>query len=66
MSDVQSHELAEGIDKSQDVAGALDETSQETLVKEISYDLVYAENLIESIYMEIFASSEDPLSELLA
>ena len=62
--DVQSYELANGINESQDIARPLDETPQETLVKEISDNLVCAEDMTISIYMDISNSSEDPLSDL--
>ena len=64
MLDVQSHELVEGVNESEDVAKPLDETPQETLVEEISHDLVCIENMTMSTCMEIFASSKDPLSYL--
>ena len=66
MPDVQSHELVEGIDETQDVARPLDETPQETLVEGISHDLVCAEDMTMSICMDIFASLENPLSDLSA
>ena len=48
------------------MVGLLDEALQETLVDEISHDLVCVENLTESTYIENFASLEDPLSDLSA
>ena len=64
--DVQSHELVERIGESQDVAGPLDETPQETLVDEISHDLVGAEEMTMSTCMDISTSLEDPMSDLSA
>ena len=48
------------------MAEPLDETPSEILVEEISHDLVCAENLTYSTYIEISASLEDPLCDLLA
>ena len=44
----------------------LDETPQETLVEEISHDLIYAEDMTMSTCMDISASSKDPPSDLQA